>query len=469
MIKYLDIDGKIQTMRYDEKTTKINLSGQGITQILETSGLSNLKLLQLKNNDITKISGLHKLPALEELELSNNEITEIEGLDNLTCLESLYLTANQITNISGLDKLANMRSLALDYNKIIEINGLDKLIKLNHLWLSNNKITEIKGLNNLINIHIITLSRNNIDKIKGLNNLTNLQDIWLESNKIKKIENLSGLNNLRELWLDSNQISEIQGLDNMENLRQLSLTDNRISEIPNLNNLPHLEKLFLNINNITKIPYTIMNLRNLNVLEYGYVLDPIIERFLNSNRIRDNKTIFDDNQNVHNSNIVKCVKQSIYNIIHESKEIKIDLVLKEIIKDEILNKKTKEQLIEYCQDKTIHSILKLTFDEVLRSVWKIISEHKESKEIKKILNQEMQDSMCKCFTGRLSRLVNCLNGFDSRVSIQISDAENILNIIISIKNKYVDDVERQKEEVKKELTNRGYDKNTIDEYISYLE
>ena len=50
-------------------------------------------------------------------------------------------------------------------------------------------------------------------------------------------------------------------------------------------------------------------------------------------------------------------------------------------------------------------------------------------EIKHILNQEMTDSICKCFTGRLVRTINCLNGFSSLVNIHIKDSEQIANII----------------------------------------
>jgi reverse gyrase len=77
--------------------------------------------------------------------------------------------------------------------------------------------------------------------------------------------------------------------------------------------------------------------------------------------------------------------------------------------------------------------------------------------------------MCKCFTGRLSRLVNCLNGFDERVSVVISDKQEILNVIIKVRNMYVDNIEKQKEIVMKELLERGYSEDVINEYIFYLE
>jgi len=254
------------------------------------------------------------------------------------------------------------------------------------------------------------------------------------------------------------------------------LDNNKITEIKGLDGLTSLQELWLDNNKITEVPFTIMNLRCLNTLRIDCEIDVIVERFLDRNKIKDKKTIYDDSQNVHDSEIVKSVKQSIYNIIKDStkgypngsKGISIESVLKEIVDDKIIEKKVKEQLVEYCQDKTVHSILNLTFEEVLCSVWTVIAEHKESEEIKKILNIEMSDSMCKCFTGRLSRLINCLNGFDKRVSIKINDKEQILNVIIGIRNKY-ENLERQKEEVTKELLERGFDEITINEYVTYLE
>jgi hypothetical protein len=116
----------------------------------------------------------------------------------------------------------------------------------------------------------------------------------------------------------------------------------------------------------------------------------------------------------------------------------------------------------------VRDMINLTFGEVLCYVWQIIINHKERDQIKHILNDEMKDSICKCFTGRLSRLVNCLNGFDDRVSIKISDKQQILNVIIKIKNTF-DDVEIQKKEAMSALLDLDYNKETIDEYLIYLE
>ncbi len=86
--------------------------------------------------------------------------------------------------------------------------------------------------------------------------------------------------------------------------------------------------------------------------------------------------------------------------------------MNDIIADLILTTDTKESLVEYSACNEVHSTLNVTFREVLQSVWFIIKNHKDSDEIKRILNAEMSESICKCFTGRLSRLINTLNGFD---------------------------------------------------------
>ena len=55
---------------------------------------------------------------------------------------------------------------------------------------------------------------------------------------------------------------------------------------------------------------------NLCYLYYDIILlDPIIDRFLDRNRFKNNKTVYNDSQNVHNSKINKSISDSLYRII----------------------------------------------------------------------------------------------------------------------------------------------------------
>jgi hypothetical protein len=381
----------------------------------------------------------------------------------------INLSYKNITKILDIEGLNEIIELHLYHNEIKELNWLNSLVNLRELNMAHNKITEIKDLNELPRLQELILCGNKINNITGLKKLTDLQIIDLSHNEIKEINGLDESISLKTLYLNDNDISEIKGLDKLNNLEVLDLNDNEIKEVQGLEGLINLRVVRLYYNQIKYVPFTVMNLRYLTTFEIDCEINAIIERFLDRNSIKENKNIYNDPQNVHDSSIVKSIKESIYNIMNESKEVTFENISKEIIEDKVLTDKTKSQLIEYCQDKTVHSLLNLTFEEVLYSVWKIIKEHKESQEIKEILNVEMKDSMCKCFTGRLSRLVNCLNGFDERVSIKISDKEQILNVIINIRNKYGDDINKQKIEVERELMERGFDKDVINEYIVYLE
>jgi len=73
----------------------------------------------------------------------------------------------------------------------------------------------------------------------------------------------------------------------------------------------------------------------------------------------------------------------------------------------------------------------------------------------------MLDSKNKCFTGRLTCLVNCLSGFDNNIKIVISDNEQMSYISRILFNKHGDNIEDYQRELRKEFEERGYSKEDI--------
>lgn len=203
-------------------------------------------------------------------------------------------------------------------------------------------------------------------------------------------------------------------------------------------------------------------------------------RFLDRiNNLSINKlNIYTDTQNVHDSIIQLSVRDSINRITTrpDLKKYNIDQLHTLIIENTKLTETSKSLLFEYIADTSVHSIVLLTFSEVL---WFMIQtiltdfQIEEQEEIFKVLNQEIKDADCRCFTGRMNRIINCLNGFSPLVSINIKDGEQIGNIIILVKNKleltnsYT--VEQHKIEVEKELLERNYDIETIKMWLEYIE
>ena len=80
----------------------------------------------------------------------------------------------------------------------------------------------------------------------------------------------------------------------------------------------------------------------------------------------------------------------------------------------------------------------------------------------------MSDALCQCFTGRITRLVNCLNILDPDVRFTISDAEQLSNLVILIRGKF-SSLPEQRLQLEKEMLERGYPPEKIQEWTGYLE
>jgi hypothetical protein len=317
-------------------------------------------------------------------------------------------------------------------------------------------------------------------------NWTNLTEFYCYNNKLKLLPENIGSNwtNLTHFNCKSNKLRSLPENigSNWTNLTHFNCSSNKLRLLPeNIgSNWTNLTYFVCSDNQLTTLPLSLMNCHNLTYIYYSNnEIDnlPIqLMRFIN--RINQANTnglnIYNDSQNVHNSNIQLSIKQSIENITTRNDLPKFDKdkLITIIVDDKVLN--CKEQLIEYINDDSIHSLLLLTFGEVLWYVLMTINNDfsvEEQEEIKKILNTDMSDALCKCFTGRISRVVNCLSGFSSLVNIQIKDESQIGNIIVIIKEQLGDKytVEKHKELVHKELVERGFDIDTINEWLEYIE
>ena len=291
-----------------------------------------------------------------------------------------------------------------------------------------------------------------------------------------KINGKSFNKDIKELNLSSNQLTELLSeIGNFARLTHLYLNNNQLTELPGeIGNLTQLTYLYLSSNELTQLPTEIGNLTQLTWLDlHGNpienTLNPIIQRFLRRIENKTNKkTIYSDTQNVHSSSIQQSIQVSIHALMNYYNP---ECVLTYLDWIE-LDKKTKEIITEYMDCKDVHTMLDITFKELFIAI--VIEMAKLSldlqKEIKQRLNEEMQESEYKCFTGRISRLVNCLSGYSDKVKIQISESEEIGNIISVIMEKRgIKTIETLKEEVRVALKERGYEETKINEWVEYIE
>ena len=417
---------------------------------------------------------------ITELYLPYENLTYIDpNIKYFINLQTINLSCNKIKEIpKEIGYLTQLQTLDLFSNHIKEIpKEIRYLTKLELLSSSSNNIKEIpKEIQYLTQLQNLILSYNQIKEIpKEIKYLTQLQTLYLSNNQIKEIpKEIKYLTQLKKLYVSSNQIKEIpKEIKYLTQLEVLDLSQNQLINIPNeIQYLTQLQILYLSVNKIKELPLEIINLRNLIHFKYGLnpienLLNPLINRFITriQNRGGNIHNLYNDTQNVHSSSIQQSIKDSIYNLMKEVKDgNKINY-----LDDSILSIQTKEALIEYSKDNEIHSQLNCTFEEVLQAVLLEINNLSDDlqTEVKNRLNEEMEDGLCKCFTGRLSRLVNSLSGYSDKVSIKISSAEEIGNVISIMKDKY-NDIEIVKIKVEKELLERGYEKEVIDEWLNYL-
>jgi hypothetical protein len=433
---------------YFNDTTIYNF--KSLEDIYKIKNPKNVMTLNFTWSKITCLDGKYKnlfaeFTNLLELNLRDNIITNLDKniFKNNTQLQLLQLSNNAIND---MDK------------DIFKYN-----IQLQHLDLGYNKLT-------------------NLDK-DIFNNLTQLEHLDLGYNKLTNLDKDIFKYNiaLRSFSIDTNKI---QNLDkdifiNLTNLKCLILINNNLYNLDKdiFANLTQLQQLCLSDNKLTNIPNSILQCINLTYCNYDNneieYIPPNIQNFLNRLRQHSEKLqVYNDNQNVHNHQIQECIKTSLENILNIPKVINKEQLINDVITSEVMNKTSIQLLLEYCNDNSIHSILNITFEQALLHILEYInlecSEYKE--EIYKILADEILDGRCKCFTGRISRLINCLNGFTPLIEVKIPENIELSNIIVMIKQSFKgDSIDELHTLVRKELLERGYENELINEYVEYIE
>lgn len=187
----------------------------------------------------------------------------------------------------------------------------------------------------------------------------------------------------------------------------------------------------------------------------------------------NNKTVYDNAQNVHTKEIEKSVLE-ILNVICSVKTMKINnipidfhYIEKEIVNilnqsrnncenicennknlidedkeklEKMENKYCSEDCQKFCKkeerifislnrifmDRTLYSQFTSTLSNILIKLWSYIHESEFKDEMLKRLLEELDEMSGTCSSGFVSRLVNVLSGFDEKLSIRISYEDQII-------------------------------------------
>lgn len=126
-----------------------------------------------------------------------------------------------------------------------------------------------------------------------------------------------------------------------------------------------------------------------------------------------------------------------------------------------------KHITQWCNDRMVHTLHKITFSELFRMVMTIAENHPQKADLKERIRTELSESINLCFTGRINRLVNALVGFLDGIVVGLTVRETtqmrIQGLIQRLMNKKIN-VNQAKEEMTRIFAEVGEDDGLTDEF-----
>lgn len=230
-------------------------------------------------------------------------------------------------------------TLDLRCEGLTEIPHLLQYINITKLDIGDNyKVTKIENLPPTLKK--LYISFNNFTVLENLPE--GLEELHIACNKIKKLQNLPST--LKKLYIWFNDIEVIENLP--YGLEVLDISNNKVKYI---HSIPiTLKELDMHHNKIKIIPFEISLMNNLSYISYAYnpveFIHPLALRKINKiqkksefiNPMKNRNNLFNDEQNIHDSNIQKSFIKSMNNILKDKifdKEILYDNSIFNFIKN----------------------------------------------------------------------------------------------------------------------------------------
>ncbi|XP_046850166.1 leucine-rich repeat-containing protein 23-like [Xenia sp. Carnegie-2017] len=175
-LRYIDISSNMLKDISSLSSLTHLLTLKADKNLLASAGLDKLPYLQqanFANNKIVDTKGIAH-PLLENLNLSFNNIYEISDFDSsaLSRLTTLELRNNQLISTQGIGMLPNLQKLYLAGNSIKFLENLDRLEHLTSIHLRDNEIEKLDGFSsNMKHLQYLNLRGNIISDIKEIEKL----------------------------------------------------------------------------------------------------------------------------------------------------------------------------------------------------------------------------------------------------------------------------------------------------------
>ena len=219
----------------------------GLTSITLPEGLTNLKTLNLDNNDLLFLTLPDDLTNIEELYLRYNSLQIFSLPNGLTELKELNLYGNRLHFLTLPNDLTNLKTLNINNNKLNSLVLPKGLANLETLSIGNNH-----------NLRSLTLP-------EGLRNLTYLN---LASSRLESLTLPSGLANLETLNIYGGNLTSLILPEGLASLKTLDL---RLNYVPT-----PLETLFVRGDLYNSIQAGRVSIAGINLEKVTFYAPPVL-------------------------------------------------------------------------------------------------------------------------------------------------------------------------------------------------
>ncbi|WP_372714598.1 leucine-rich repeat domain-containing protein, partial [Ilyobacter sp.] len=187
---------------------------------ISASSAKKTTSLNASNSGLTNLNGIEAFTNLEVLNLENNEIKSLKGLENLTNLKRLYLRGNPLTP-SDLDIILSLKNLQFLGFSDVSGNYLDIL----YVFIPD------KNLKSTVWENIKTLPKHTStsDKIT-FEDAGKIKELYCKDHKIKDLRGIEHFKSLEKLNLEENMIRSLYKIDfsKLRKLEYLNIAGNQI-------------------------------------------------------------------------------------------------------------------------------------------------------------------------------------------------------------------------------------------------
>lgn len=360
----------------------------------------------------TCLDYLNKKSIYDDLDNNFEKTNDCQEIDfSYMNIFSLPKNIKKLGNLKCLDCSGNLiRSLPTDIKYLVNLEILNCSINLmGSLPYEIGMLIKLKKLN---------CSSNELDHLpKIIGNLSCLEHFSCAGNRLLNLPLEIG--NLKKLKIFACSTNKLVLLPNeiglLNSLEQFYCDNNRLSSLPKeFGELINLKICYLRQNMLVTLPSEFGKLKNLvNFLysENHFVLNglpPNVKRMiLQIEKINQNE-IFSDEFHIINQSI----QLKIFDVLNDPRPnldepLEYDFMIN--IKNSSISESTKNLLVQYANSIEVHSVLNITFRELFECVWDRIMKHEKKQILFQNLDDEMRNLKCQCMSGKIIRLMKCLD------------------------------------------------------------